>query len=519
METTRILLAEDNAAHQQLLLLALVENQPLVNVVLVSTREAVVEAVSHQAFDCIVLDYNLPPATAPEIIAEIAEHQPSVPRIVISASEDQAVVIESMRQGVADFLPKQEATRRGMLWARIRRAIDAATASRVERREINRRLARLEKQANTDTLTGLLNRRALESAVLSPSRSDRRDALGVVMIDLDRFKSINDRFGHDVGDATLRRVAEIVRSHLEPTDIACRWGGEEIVVVKQTDSLPELWCWAEELRAGVQDRGAVDLPADEITASIGVEIVRRDEVPERGFAGADRAMYTAKSLGRNRVCTLAMAAAEDVARGLGSDTMITPRARLFGVIDALRATLGSTQIEHTGPHGVCVRDFARSLARVVRLSSESIDDLEIAAEFHDIGKLGLPEAVLAAPRRLSPAERLLVEQHARFGADLLELCGASATAAAAVRGHHHRFDTQETERSAGDGDDGGDAPTLSAIICACDALATMLQPRPYAMARPLPQALAELRAHRGSQFHPEVVDLLHFVPSPARRAA
>lgn len=124
-----------------------------------------------------MLDFNLPPFTAPELIREIEDEQPEIPRIVISSSEEQRVVVESLRHGVADFVHKADAVCGDILWRRVEEAIEIAQVKHRERRRLNRRLKVLQRQAETDPLTGLSNRRFTERMLNGePRQTDRRAA-------------------------------------------------------------------------------------------------------------------------------------------------------------------------------------------------------------------------------------------------------------------------------------------------------------------------------------------------------
>ena len=159
MSKIKILLADDDRDHQTLLVHTLKSARDSVEVSVVSNREQLLEAAASEEFSCILLDYNIPPFTAPELISDLATHQGDVPKIVVSSSEEQRVVIESLRFGVADFIRKDEAMCAKTLWARIDRAIEASDRAQQERRRANRRIRTLKKLAETDQLTRLSNRR------------------------------------------------------------------------------------------------------------------------------------------------------------------------------------------------------------------------------------------------------------------------------------------------------------------------------------------------------------------------
>ncbi|MBV8166427.1 MAG: GGDEF domain-containing protein [Alphaproteobacteria bacterium] len=163
----------------------------------------------------------------------------------------------------------------------------------------------LQRLATTDPLTGVFNRRHYMDLM---SREQRRaDRYGIIysvlMIDLDRFKRINDSYGHQIGDQAIRAVAEAARRALRPTDIMARYGGEEfIITLTHTDTAGAIKV-AERLREGVSEI-VLQTPTGPIsfTISIGISTHRRAALLEQIIGAADRALYAAKAAGRNRVC-------------------------------------------------------------------------------------------------------------------------------------------------------------------------------------------------------------------------
>ncbi|MCW5204001.1 diguanylate cyclase [Desulfobulbus sp. US4] len=163
----------------------------------------------------------------------------------------------------------------------------------------------LKAQAIRDPLTGLYNRRHMEASFHREiSRAQRYDVpLGVIMIDIDHFNVFNDTYGHDMGDKVLSEIGAFIQEHVRDEDIACRYGGEEIIIILPGASLQNTHQRAEQLRTGIEGL-AVEMYDEEhtVTASLGLAIF-----PEHGatikevIRAADAALYEAKNKGRNRV--------------------------------------------------------------------------------------------------------------------------------------------------------------------------------------------------------------------------
>jgi diguanylate cyclase (GGDEF)-like protein len=174
-------------------------------------------------------------------------------------------------------------------------------------------VAELQALASTDPLTGLPNRRAfLAAAQAAIATAWRQSApLSVMLIDLDRFKAINDRHGHPAGDAVLRATAEVLRATLRRTDLPVRWGGEEFAALLPFTGTEEAATLAERLRYAV--RALVPHPggdaAGPVTISVGIAAitpaVTADSALAAGMGAADAALYAAKTQGRDRVALAA----------------------------------------------------------------------------------------------------------------------------------------------------------------------------------------------------------------------
>ncbi|QQS53481.1 MAG: PAS domain S-box protein [Candidatus Competibacteraceae bacterium] len=170
--------------------------------------------------------------------------------------------------------------------------------------------ATLREQAIRDPLTGLFNRRYLDETLPRElSRCQRGgEPLTVAMLDLDHFKHFNDNYGHEAGDVVLRAVGGLLRQSLRGGDIACRYGGEELVLILSGATLADTRARLEKLRRAVMQlhpsfRGSGELPA--ITVSVGLAVARSDETDAAALLGrADAALYRAKEQGRNRVVAL-----------------------------------------------------------------------------------------------------------------------------------------------------------------------------------------------------------------------
>ena len=170
---------------------------------------------------------------------------------------------------------------------------------------LGRRVDRLAEQATTDPLTGLANARSLRDNVRRElSRAARyRQPVSLLLIDVDLFKNINDRFGHEAGDRALRHVAQAIRSQLRESDVGARWGGDEFALLAPSTPEHAAEALAQRVRSVVAQSPAGDnLP--HLTASVGIATfdgaIDPDTDPLQLTQAADRALYHAKQAGRDR---------------------------------------------------------------------------------------------------------------------------------------------------------------------------------------------------------------------------
>lgn len=172
--------------------------------------------------------------------------------------------------------------------------------------EIERLQIKLKEQAIRDPLTGLFNRRFFDEYFSNElTRSKRTNTpISLLMVDIDHFKSVNDRFGHDVGDQVLEMLGEILKSMFRASDVSCRFGGEEFLVLLPGLEIDQAYNRAEDLRKRFEQASRdADFLYSQVTLSIGISNYPKDAENTRDlFRISDRALYRAKELGRNQVC-------------------------------------------------------------------------------------------------------------------------------------------------------------------------------------------------------------------------
>ncbi len=249
----------------------------------------------------VILDWMMPGLGGLDVCRRLrAEPTDQPPYVIILTSKGgKEDVIDGLDAGADDYLAKPFDP--GELRARV--AVGARTVELQERLAETR--AALAHEAMHDPLTGTLNRRAFAESLAREVSEERRHGhgLAVAICDIDRFKSINDTYGHPVGDEVLAGLVRLIEATVRAHDVLGRHGGDEFVILTAHTSAEGAIATFERVRAAVASTpiptSVGDIP---ITISVGAAGWRAGETEERLLAAADTALYQAKGAGRNRVC-------------------------------------------------------------------------------------------------------------------------------------------------------------------------------------------------------------------------
>lgn len=326
----------------------------------------------------------------------------------------------------------------------------------------------LEVASETDSLTGLGNRRKLMAKLQEISSSGQPAVL--VILDLDGFKSYNDTFGHPAGDSLLARIGARLLKTTEDRGCAYRLGGDEFC---------SIWHVDETSRASAEAVSAAAMCEQgegfSITAAYGaVAMPSEASTAEAALQTADQRMYSHK-------------------HGSRSSSSVQSRDVLLQALAELRPELG--------PHVDAVMVLAEDVARGLGLAPHVIEQVRQAAQLHDIGKIAIPNAILDKPGPLDAEEWEFIRRHTIIGERIVNAAPALAEVATLVRSSHERCDGGGYP----DGLTGDAIPIGSRIISVCDAFDAMTSDRPYRLAMTPHDALAELQRCSGTQFDREVV--------------
>lgn len=362
-----------------------------------------------------------------------------------------------------------------------------------QRAALKRRAAEVE--AARDNLTGLGNQRAYEHSIDEAIvGAGANDSLILYLLDVDRFKQVNDRHGHPTGDAVLARLGALIEE-LAPGR-GYRIGGDEFAVLLADDGVAAHG-FPDRLRDGLATL-SVDGVTEPVTISVG-----EAHFPDHALDAsslkrrADLALYKSKRNGKDR--TSVFQPEEPLFEG---DTSTDENS---GAMVAVRRLLAALSARHgrVGEHSTAVADLACSIGRTLGVEDPELKHLYLAGLLHDLGKISTPDAILLKAGPLTAEEREIMQKHSRTGFRLLDGLDL-APVDTWILHHHEHWDGSGYP----DGLAGAEIPFGSRIVLVADAFDAMTTERPYRRALSVESALGELRDQAGRQFDPLVVSAL-----------
>ena len=371
---------------------------------------------------------------------------------------------------------------------------------RQSRDEISRQNVELQFLANCDPLTKCFNRRSFWNKTAEIWGAETPDKLSIIMIDIDHFKSINDTYGHSVGDDVLRDTGDLLRKTVAESGFVCRYGGEEFCVLVSGQGFEDAVQVAKNIHEAFR---TTELGEINVTASIGVSNASLGAMDMQHMLDqADQCLYSAKRNGRDQVVRFDQCDFE--LEELDGEQQ-EPKAPVieYSTVTSLLSALAFRSPE-TAEHSVRVADLAVAIGSQL-LPKNKLYLFEVAALLHDIGKIGVPDAILNKPGPLTKSETVVLRSSREIGLNIVSSVLASKEVEDILRSQYISFSEQQLKVS---GISGESFPMESRIITACDAFDSMINDKVYRKGLSLEAAIQELKRCTPDQFDPAVIEVL-----------
>ena len=326
-----------------------------------------------------------------------------------------------------------------------------------------------------DFLTGLFNRRFLAEEFERRSNT-KKFPIALLLGDIDNFKHLNDTLGYVAGDKVLKEIADKLQKLVRPEDLLARIGGDEFAIVVSGMKETEVRQYLEMLNREF-DQGK------ELESSRGTTVSWGYGIQTDAQESFDQIRERAESLVNNR-------------------KFYNQKSMRSKMVDVIMETL-FVKSEREKRHSERVGRLCEGIARKMHLSKSDIDKVRVAGFLHDIGKIGIDEAILNKPGKLNQEEWEIMKLHPSKSAEILLKNKEYNDIAEIVLFHHERMDG----RGYPGGFSGNEIPIMSRIVAVCDAYDAMTEQRMYRKPMSKEEAIAELRRCSGTQFDSEIVEL------------
>jgi diguanylate cyclase (GGDEF)-like protein len=328
-----------------------------------------------------------------------------------------------------------------------------------------------------DHLTGLYNRGYFEDAFKELAEKIQYRA-GLIMCDLDGLKIINDTFGHAMGDFYLTTIARLLRDSFHYNDVIARIGGDEFAIIMTNTTEDTIKQHILRLNSKIEWFNKKHTASIPLSVSCGYafrENASADEI-DKMIKEADNYMYREKLHHRQSI----------------KSEIVQSMISLLKARDFV-----------TEEHAERMKDMACKLASAAGIRESDISDIRLLAQFHDIGKVGIPDHILHKPSRLNEDETREMQRHPQIGSIIAEASIDLTPIADGILKHHEWWDGTGYPI----GLKGEEIPFACRIIAIIDAYDAMVNDRPYRQAMNQSEAILELKKCAGSQFDPQLVGL------------
>lgn len=471
------------------------------------------EELTKKFYNIVLVDLKLPDGSGLALVKEIKKINEETIVIVFTGFASLESAVFAMNDGAFSYI--QKPLNIDELKMTLKRALKMQELSLSNKNLLNR----LKEIGLKDPLTGLYNYRYLRERLSSEFKRAKRYilSLSAIMIDIDYFKSINDIYGHQYGDAILIELAQYLIESARGNDIIIRYGGEEFLFLLPDTNKEGAVAFGQRMLDALNEH--VFDSKDKrmkVKASFGVATY-----PDIGIStesdllnAVDKALREAKDTGGNRLTVfnwISKTDIENIVKDGGKENIDKLKEKLTKMESRVNQTLLESVYAfaktikakdyYTSEHGENMVSIAVKIGRKLNLSEGEIENLKHAAMLHDLGKIGIPDNILHKRSKLTKKEFEKIKKHPLIGAEIIRSIHFLNGIAPIVLYHHERFDGLGYCA----GLKGNEIPIGARIVAVADTYQALISDRPYRKSYKKQEALDIIRESSGTQFDPKVV--------------
>jgi len=468
MSLIRVIIVEDSEDDLLLILRALKKGGFDVIHTCVETEEGLKNALEDESWQLVISDHAMPRFSATEALSVLNHSGRDLPFIIVSGTIGEEFAVKAMKAGAHDYIMKDNLTR-------LAPAVERELREAALREENRHNREQLTYMTLHDQLTGLYNRIYFDNE-LERLKSGAGYPLAVISADIDGLKLINETLGQKAGDRYLQICADRFKTALRRGDLLARIGGDEFAAILPQISESSAWEVVERIYQAIDhfNKENDELP---LLVSLGCAVSRdKEENPAVTLKHAEKLMRFEK---QNR---------SGSSRGQ--------------VVSALLAALAERDYI-TGGHAQRLQELCQKMGRAAGLDRSRLAALDLVAQVHDLGKIGIPDEILFKTSGLTEGEWEIMRLHPEKGYRIACASPELEGIADLILRHHEKYDGTGYPL----GLQGEQIPLECRILTIADAFDAMTNDRPYRRAKTTREALAEINNCSGTQFDPQLVDI------------
>ncbi|MBI3307510.1 MAG: diguanylate cyclase [Candidatus Omnitrophica bacterium] len=481
--------------------------------------EEAYQKLAENSYDLLLVESQIDGQSGLSILTQFNQNYPQIPFILMTPIHDDELVREAVRQGVADVIVRNSEDFTDL--ARQLRESCKKFKKNAPKKVFTQKKERAQKLAIRDELTGLLNHSYLHERVVEEfSRAFRHKyPVSCLLVDIDHFKTFNEKEGYRIGDSILKQCAHILFDNCRLSDLVARYGGEEFALILPNVDYKGAAHLAARLKATFAEHvfkvGQLEF---NLTVSIGISAFPEDSMQNRCelMTYAGQALLRSKVGGRNRV-TLYKDIMSVFTEGMPSFKISDDKIMNFqrhlseisdtarrGYLDASKAMILALESKDrfTAGHAASCAKYSMQVAEIMGMTLDEAEVVEHAALLHDVGKICIPDSILLKQGKLTFSEYELMKQHPYMGYKILKPIKFLQEEAVLVLHHHEWFNGEGYPCRL----KGNEIPLGARIIAVIDSYDTIrIAGGRYKKTMTIEDAVNELIVCSGTQFDPEVV--------------